>query len=699
LNRGLFELRLTSESGKSGTLLKALDSVKVFQAAYMWKLDRLMLEAAHRFGVFISGAFNQAEFPEFTTAIFNSVVDPQCMLYGHLVQECFAHCQSLVNNPKFMTALEYNSKLAVHLYRRLADLQASLGPVNVAKVPHSSSFVDSSAVTSLQSLLDEALDVSSVKQEQVDALEQEVTRLKKTLSEVETADAFKQSHIDALEREPARAEENVPQRKTPVGLEAQVQNLIVQRATKDAVIDNLERQLDVKDKKIDELGHMLIGANQRNTVLTDEINSKRKGQGFLMERNEARETVEKLQARLTVFEDKNRELEARLAAHAQQPITVQAALVPQPSAPAQLPQVAGIRRIEGFGMMAGPVSNMNNTNMSPGPSNVPSHPHSPLPTPPVLTAPTLATQAPRTGGTPTFVEKMMMTRRAAAGIHGGETESTASNEAPASMPLATRGVFTFAQQPARSSSPAASVNGAATASARSPANGVPAGPHAAAARRAIGPHSPQTNGGAHSLSATPGVSNRPHTNGTTQHVPPRVNGSAAIPIVNPAPVAPVAPIAHAAPVARSVAPIAPAAVPAVAVNGHGNGTPDPRDRKIEVQANQIRFLQGQLNDARAGKSLTLFPLFLMLTFPGPASAVQTRGFVGHGPPNPRAAGENARLEKILKALRDYDVDHKSCNDCSINFNAQWRGIVDGTDDRNLVLMCGKCGNEKCRFPC
>jgi hypothetical protein len=89
----------------------------------------------------------------------------------------------------------------------------------------------------------------------------------------------------------------------------------------------------------------------------------------------------------------------------------------------------------------------------------------------------------------------------------------------------------------------------------------------------------------------------------------------------------------------------------------------------------------------------------MLTFPGPASAVQTRGFGGHGPPNPRGAGDNARLERVLKALRDYDVDHKSCNDCSINFNAQWRGIVDGTDDRNLVLMCGKCGNEKCRFPC
>jgi hypothetical protein len=618
LNRGLYELRLTSESGKSGTLLKALDSVKVFQAAYMWKLDRLMLEAAHRFGVSISGAFNQAEFPEFTTAVFNTVVDPQCMLYGHLVEECFAHCQVLVNNPKFMTALEYNSKLAVHLYKKLAELQASLGQGNKPEVSHatavassssSASVVDSSAVTTLQMLLNEALDASSTKQEQIDALKQEVTRLKGDLSQVETADAIKQNHIDALEREPTRAEENVPQRTNTVSLEAQVQKLIVQRAAKDAVISNYEHQLDEKDKKIEELGRMLTDAKQSNTLLVKQINSKRTGQGFLMERNEARETADKLQARLTVFEDKNRDLEALLAAHAQQSITVQAAFVPQPSGPTQLPQDTGPRRIEGFGMMAGPVSNMNTTNnMSPDHANGPSRPISPLPTPSVPAAPTLANQAPRSGGAQTFVERVMA-RRAAAGIHGGEADSAASNEAPDSMPLATRGVFTFPQQPVRSSSPAAPMNSTVTTSARSPANGIPAGPHAALARRAVGPHSPQTNGGARSPSATPGAADRPQTNGTTQHAPPRVNGSSAIPIINPA-VVPAAPVARpVAPVARPLAPVTSAAVPIVAVNGHGNGIPDPRDRKIEVQANQIRFLQGQLNDARAGKSRTFSPPF------------------------------------------------------------------------------------------
>jgi hypothetical protein len=611
----LYELRLTSESGKSGTLLKALDSVKVFQAAYMWKLDRLMLEAAHRFGVYISGAFNQAEFPEFTTAVFNSVVDPQCLLYGHLVQECFAHCQGLVNNPKFITALEYNGKLAVHLYKRLAELQASLSHGKTSEVPHattvassssSASVVDSSAVTSLQALLNDALDVSSTKQEQVDALEQEVARLKKTLSDVETASAIKQNHIDALEREPAHAEENVPQRTSTVALEAQVQNLLVQRAAKDAVISNYEHQLDEKDRKIEELGRMLTGANQRNTMLADQINTKREGQPdkpkFLLDCIEARETADKLQARLTVFEDKNKELEALLAVYAQQSFTVQAAFVPQPSGPAQHPQDAGPRRIEGFGMMAGPVSNMNTTNnMSPDHANGPSRPISPLPTPSVPAAPTLANQAPRSGGAQTFIERVMA-RRAAAGIHGGEADSAASNEAPDSMPLATRGVFTFPQQPVCSSSPAAPMNSAVTTSARSPANGIPAGPHAALARRAVGPHSPQTNGGARSPSATPGAADRPQTNGTTQHAPPRVNGSSAIPIINPA-------VVSAAPVARPIAPVTSAAVPIVAVNGHGNGIPDPRDRKIEVQANQIRFLQGQLNDARAGKSRTFSPPF------------------------------------------------------------------------------------------
>lgn len=596
LNRGLYELRLTSESGKSGTLLKALDSVKVFQAAYMWKLDRLMVEAAHRFGGFISGAFDQAEFPQITTAIFNSVVDPQCMLYGHLVEECFAHCQSLVNNPRFLTALEYNGKLAVHLYRRLADLRASLGHGDMAEVPHgpasskSTSVVDPSAVTDLQDLLDEALVASFTKQEAVDALEREVTRLEEALSKVTDTGEIKQNHITDLEREVTRLQENVPQRTSSVDLEDQLMAL---RVSKDAVIDNLEYQLDGKEGEIAELRHALRSANERSAELARQINQKRIGQadntGFLLERNEALETVKELQVRNTVRGDKTRKLEAQVAAHAQQPITVQAALV------LQSPQDAPPRRIDGFGAMTNTVNRINGTSCPP----------SPLPTPPAPTTPTLAAQVPLTGGVPTFVE--IMARRAAAGIHGGEPENGSAKEAPSTMPLATRGVFTFTQQPVLSPAPAVSMNGSATTAVR-PSTVSPAGPHAALTRRPAGPHSPQTNGGAPSPSATSAAISRPQANNIAHHVPPRVNGSAAIPIVDPTAAQPRASVAPAAD------PVAPAATSAATGNGQGDGGPDPRDREIQRLTAEVRkltnqndFYQNQLSDARASKLLT-FPL-------------------------------------------------------------------------------------------
>lgn len=82
--------------------------------------------------------------------------------------------------------------------------------------------------------------------------------------------------------------------------------------------------------------------------------------------------------------------------------------------------------------------------------------------------------------------------------------------------------------------------------------------------------------------------------------------------------------------------------------------------------------------------------FLTLTFVGPASQAT---------PNQRPSGGNGRLKQVLKALKEYDLDHKACNDCSINFNAQWRGIVDDINNPDLVLICNKCGNEKCRWHC
>lgn len=89
----------------------------------------------------------------------------------------------------------------------------------------------------------------------------------------------------------------------------------------------------------------------------------------------------------------------------------------------------------------------------------------------------------------------------------------------------------------------------------------------------------------------------------------------------------------------------------------------------------------------------------MLTSIGPASNIQSSGRGGRRSSNHGSSGGNARLERVLKALKEYDLDHKSCNDCSINFNAQWRGMVDNIDNPDLILMCNKCGEEKCRWHC
>ncbi|KAG9516537.1 hypothetical protein KCV07_g6775, partial [Aureobasidium melanogenum] len=70
------------------TLLKALANVKVYQAAGAWDIDRLMVEAAQRFGEYVSGAFDRDDFPNFVEAVFNSVTGPAELLYDHLVKEC-----------------------------------------------------------------------------------------------------------------------------------------------------------------------------------------------------------------------------------------------------------------------------------------------------------------------------------------------------------------------------------------------------------------------------------------------------------------------------------------------------------------------------------------------------------------------------------------------------------------------------------
>ncbi|CAD0084958.1 unnamed protein product [Aureobasidium vineae] len=696
LTQGLHNLHLTSQPCKSVTLLKALASVKVYRAAITWDIDRLMIEAAHRFGNFISGSFDKDDFPQFVNAVFKSVVDSDGLLYGHLVEECFSHCQDLVENKVFLTVLEHNGKLAVLLYRRLARLQASTNGT-LYMLPHTSSasgpsnsasVVDSSAVANVQAQLTEALDAVSARQKRIEALEQEAARLKETVTEAQDAASSKQKQIDVLEQEAAQAKGQ----KTPLtNLEGQVQKLMMQKVNKDTVIDNLEHQLEQQERKNVELGHTLTNANERNAELVRQINSQRIGQPdntmHILERKEAIENSEKLQARLTASEDKIKELEAQLAAHVQQSIIAAPVFVPQsvtncaaqpsrPQQPTQPPQDAGPKRkIEGFGEMNGTMDTIAKLS-----STAPAaRPPSPLPTPPVPTAPTMITQTGTSGGVMTFADRIARSRRIAAGLQGGDQESASSSEVPPRMTVAPCGPPSAIEQPMRSPSVAPSTSSTVAGSAPS-VNGAPRGPHAAAlARGGGGPHSRLTKGGPHAASRTSVAAASAQTNGTSQHNARQENATAAVPVVPPSTTHTAGPAGSTAASARD-----PSADPATTTNGEVSASPDERDSLIQRLTSHNSFLRAQLNDARAG----------------PASNIQSQGRGGFGPPsNGRPSGGGDRLERVLKALKEYALDHKSCNDCSINFNSQFRGMVDNINDPDLILMCSKCGNEKCRWRC
>ncbi|THY84735.1 hypothetical protein D6C95_08076 [Aureobasidium pullulans] len=106
-------------------------------------------------------------------------------------------------------------------------------------------------------------------------------------------------------------------------------------------------------------------------------------------------------------------------------------------------------------------------------------------------------------------------------------------------------------------------------------------------------------------------------------------------------------------------------------------------QRIEITRlqNQGKFYQRQLNDARNG----------------PASNVNTRG---HGGSGFSSSGEDTRrLKIVLTALKEYDLEHKACLDCSINFNSEWRGIEDDISNSELILNCKKCGEEKLARNC
>lgn len=591
------KLHITSQSCTSPILLKALASVKVYQAASEWDIDRLMIEAGQRFGGFVSGAFDRDDFPQFVDAVFNSVTGPAELLYGPLVQECFTHCQHLANNTSFLTILEHNGKLAVRLYRELAKFQASFNdgtsatPVPSALGAGSSSSDAGSSITALlQIRLTEARDAVTAKEEQVKTLEQDITRLK-----------------DSVQPKPSTTD-----------LEAQLTKVKAEKADKIVIIDNLEAQLDQKDDKINDLERTIDDVNVRNARLVRQINSQRAGQpdstSFLLERNEARENAEKLQVRLTASEGKIQELEAQLATHSQQPLVVSSVFIPglnanstnppvQPSQPTQRPEdVEPKRRIISYGSMT---ASMNSIAAASASVADPSSPASPTPSVRPVQAPA-AHNLISAGGPASYFEKLQRSR--AAGIHGGEHECTTSSGAPPTMPVRTRGDSTANQQPERSPSVVPSTSSTISASAPSLANSVFRGPHATLGRRTTGPHSPQINGGPHTAFTSSSVAASPQVNGTSQPITPNGRGKAVAPGTGPA-------SAHAAGLtgSSSTAPVvtplttssaaaaAPAASSATVSNGQFNGSPDERDRIIRQLRAHNTFLQNQLNDARSGK--------------------------------------------------------------------------------------------------
>lgn len=688
LVQGFRKLHITSQSCTSLALLKALASVKVYQAASEWDIDRLMIEAGQRFGGYVSGAFDRDDFPQFVDAVFNSVTGPAELLYGPLVQECFIHCQHLANNTNFLAILEHNGKLAVRLYRELAKFQASFNNgTSTTPTPSalgaggSTSDAASSAVTLLRGQLTEARDAVSAKDEQIKTLKQELARLK----------------------------DSVQHKTSTTDLESQLAQERADKADKDAIIDNLEGQLGQKDEKINDFGRTLSDVNARNAQLVRQINSQRTGQSgstsFLLECNGARESAGKLQVCLDASETKIKELETQLAAHCQQPLVVNPVFTSglstrnttspvQPSQPIQRPQDAEPKRhIIGYGSMT---ASMNSIAAGSGSATVSESPASPTPAPSVRPVPVPAAHSLISAGGPvSYVEKVQRSR--AADVHGGEHEDTTSRQAPTTMPVRTRGASIEVQQSLRSPSVTPSTSSTIPTSALSPVNGAPRGPHVALSRRAAGPHSPQSNGDPHTASTTSSVDASSHVNGIPQPVTPRECGDAVNFSGGSASARGAGGAGSAAPVESSTTPSAaagPSTAPSVIVsNGQVNGFIDERDRIIQQLNAHNNSLQTQLNAAR-GKQLPCSFCFLILT-----STAHARDMQSNRPPHNGSSRGKARLRRVLNALKEYDLDHKACNDCSINFNAQWRGMVDNIDEPDLILMCNKCGNEKCRWRC
>ncbi|KAI5206699.1 hypothetical protein E4T39_02342 [Aureobasidium subglaciale] len=706
-------LQLDPQACKSATLLNAWSSMQVYVAANFWFMDRLVVESSERFGGFVCGSSAEEDFLDFVNAIFKAVPDRRQLLCDQIVKECVTNIHTLINNVRFCSIVGDNCLLGLLLVKELTALlltcrktPANGGQTLSAPMTSASTSVDASRVAELQNRLVENENQLLAEEKSVSRFEEENTNLRATVAHLLTENSLLKARLE------------ISQPNDSV--------LVDQVTDKMDIIDNLAEQLDDKDQEMAEMRQEMFEKDQKisglsrlNQDLIKGINSNRSGQRYItdlmIEHNKSREQVTALQALLKASEVKHEELLALTAAHAQalEEVVVNKARVPQPAAgkdsqPANTSQSADTaqgaddQRVIGFGVMTAAVNSITSGDAVPVETPIATATQ-PLPDP-AITA-----QVASGGGPLTFPQRLaqrraadMATRaqrQAAAGLNGGEAAEV--SEGPTGMPLVSRGALPAAQQPGLAASNGASVNG----DNHPPTiNGAPRGPHAAAAAaRRAGPHSrnvrsasvvsagsivnavPLTQSERDTPTAArtptiPQMRGGPHTTGAA---PPRING------------------AQNAPTNATAGPAA-----AIIINGHTNGNPvhDALVRQQQSEVNrlqaEIAFLRRQLNDARTGKLIPQACFSPVLTIPGPAANVQTRDQSGRGGGG-GGGGRNPepRLNAILMALKEYDLDHKSCNDCGINFNSEWRGVVDNPREPSLILRCRKCGEEKCRWRC
>ncbi|THZ04666.1 hypothetical protein D6C95_03198 [Aureobasidium pullulans] len=660
LSLGFRNLQVTPRACTSAVLLKAWANLLVYRVASIWTIDRLVVESSTRFDRFLSGASGETDFPEFVDAVFNSVSDPAQILYDRVAEECVDNAEELCRSDRFLAVVQRHGLLGRLLFVKITSRDRGQSNASAffttpaPTVSAASNAASPSVIEDLQGQLASAQKDIVLKDALLETREAEVQRLKQNV-ESQHATLTRQSiKITALEGRSVAPGPEDPK-------------LTAQLKVKEAALENHQDKLDSQDLQIVDLEGKLLDSTRRTRELTHGINHQRSNQphntDLMIERNEARQKFNIVQHELTVSEKRVKDLEARLAAKEQELVTLRAApaqptprVVAQADAPAR--PVPSTREAVGFGALTNSVNSINaGTAVAPAP-------RLPLALPSL--PPGISTET--TGGALTFIQRMAA-RRQAAGIGGEELEAAilagAPTGAPPSMSVVVRGDPVAAEQPSPTLSDAPSTNGVA-AVVPALTNGIPRGPHSTnVARRTTGPHAgphtrPQTlqSNGVAPSTAGPGITPSIAVNGVTTSTV--VNGASSSPIST----------AQASTV------------------GQSNAVLEEKIRIIDQQRleitrlqNQGKFYQKQLNDARNG----------------PASNVNTRG---HGGSGFSSSGEDTRrLKIVLTALKEYDLEHKACLDCSINFNSEWRGIVDDVSNPELILNCKKCGEEKCRWRC